>query len=250
MKRSAISASIPSPNAVGAKVRELVASWLIETPSSQRAGFLDRVEAMAAALSLWGSRTNLTANPGDPAEIAFHVIDSWALIAFAPASGRGAIERSLGTSASVLDLGAGAGFPGLVLAAAFDARFTLVESRRKRASYLEVAAHEMGLHNVTVERRRVTPDTVAAEFDLVTGRAFGGLADLYRIAARALRPSGLVLVYASAGQSLEEGSARHAGLAGPVTWEYRVAHGRRLVARTAAMWCGAKAVGASRKFPF
>jgi 16S rRNA G527 N7-methylase RsmG len=123
-----------------------------------------------------------------------------------------------------------------VLAAAFDAHFTLVESRRKRASYLEVVSHEMNLHNVTVEQRRIGPTVIQAGFNLVTGRAFGPLSDFYRIAAAALRPSGMVLVYASAGQNLAEDAARGAGLFGPAAWEYRVPHGGRDAARIAALW--------------
>jgi 16S rRNA (guanine(527)-N(7))-methyltransferase RsmG len=226
------------PAAIAAQARASVARWLAETPLRLREGFLVRIERMAATLALWGAHTNLTASPDDPDEIAFHVIDSLAPIAFASGGDRGALECAFAADAAVLDIGAGAGFPGLVLAAAFDAHFTLVESRRKRASYLEVAAREMELRNVTVERRRVSPRSVAAEFDLVTGRAFGALAGVYRIAAAALRPGGLLLLYASSGQGLEENDARGAGLAGPTTWEYRVAHGTRVAVRRAALWRG------------
>lgn len=191
---------------------------------------------MAATLALWGAHTNLTAHPDDPEEIAFHVIDSLAPVAFASAAERYALEAALAEGAAALDIGAGAGFPGLVLAAGFDARFTLAESRRRRASYLEVAAHEMDLRNVTVEQRRLSPRSLAAEFDLVTGRAFGTLADLYRIAVAALRPGGLLLLYASAGQDLAEADADRAGFERPATWEYRLAHGARVAIRKAALW--------------
>ena len=119
-----------------------------------REGFLERIEKMAATLALWGAHTNLTAEASEPAEIAFHVIDSLAPIAFASGADREALEAALAEGASALDLGSGAGFPGLVLAAAFEARFTLGESRRKRASYLQVAAHEMDLEE---RRNRATP---------------------------------------------------------------------------------------------
>ena len=77
-----------------------------------------------------------------------------------------------------------------MLAAAFAARFTLAEARRKRASYLQVAAHEMNLANVEVERRRASAESIASGFDLVTARAFGTSVELYEIAAAALRPAG------------------------------------------------------------
>jgi 16S rRNA (guanine527-N7)-methyltransferase len=230
------SMSCPSPEVIGEQVHVQVARWLAVTPFSPQEGFLDRIKRMAAALALWGSRTNLTASPDDPGEIAFHIIDSLAPIALAPDENRCAIESSFAAGASVLDVGSGAGFPGLVLAAAFDAHFTLVESRRKRASYLQLASREMGLRNVTVEQRRVDPQSIQAEFDLATGRAFGALSDLYPIAAAALRPNGHVLLYASAGQNLEADAARRAGLVGPARWEYSVARGERSAMRMAALW--------------
>ncbi len=214
----------------------MVARWLGGAPLRPREGFLDRIERMAATLALWGPHTNLTAHPGDPDEVAFHVIDSLAPIAFAPGEERAALEAALAAGAAALDIGAGAGFPGLVLAAAFDARFTLAESRRKRASYLEVAAREMDLPNAVVERRRLSPGGLEVQFDLVTARAFGPLAEVYRIAAAAMRPGGLLLLYAAAGQDLQEPSARTLGLERPAVWSYRVAHRERVAMRSAALW--------------
>ena len=63
----------------------------------------------------------------------------------------GTLSGEFAQGRRALDLGSGAGFPGLVLAAASSADFTLVESRRKRASFLQVAVGEMDLKNVTIE---------------------------------------------------------------------------------------------------
>jgi 16S rRNA (guanine527-N7)-methyltransferase len=218
-------------------VRERVARWLAETTLEPRDGFLERIEKMAATLELWGAHTNLTADASDPAEIAFHVIDSLAPMAFASGPNRETLEAALAEGASALDLGSGAGFPGLVLAAAFDARFTLAETRRKRASYLQVAAHEMDLENVVIEQRRVTARSIAHGFDLVTARAFGTSAELYEIAAAALRPDGILLLYASADQVLDASSGQSLaeGAADSATWTYRLQHGERVVTRTAVL---------------
>lgn len=224
------------PASVAAQTRTAVARWLAEAPLRPRQGFFDRIERMAATLALWGELTNLTARPGDPEEIAFHVIDSLAPLVFAPGEERAALDAALADGAGALDIGAGAGFPGLVLAAAFDARFTLAESRRKRASYLEVAAREMDLSNVIVERRRLSPRGLGPQFDLVTARAFGPLAEVYSIAAAAMRPAGLLLLYASAGQDLDPVAASAAGLAEPASWSYRIAHGEHAAMRVAALW--------------
>src|SRR5579885_2785423 len=106
------------------------------------ARFLQRMERFGAVLALWGARTNLTAKPEDPAEIAFHIADSLMPLKFMP--------DILGEGMRVLDFGSGAGFPGLVLASACDAQFTLAEARQKRASFLKVAAAEMGLDNTEI----------------------------------------------------------------------------------------------------
>ena len=223
-----------NPEKIAGDARQRVARWLRETTLTPRAGFLERIEKMAAALVLWGAHTNLTADASDPAEIAFHVIDSLAPIAFATGANRDALEAALAEGATVLDLGSGAGFPGLVLAAAFNARFTLAESRRKRASFLQVAAHEMGLKNVAIEQRRASARSIASGFDLVTARAFGTSLELYQIAAAALRPRGILLLYASADQVLDASSGQV--LIESAAWTYRLPHGERAATRTAILW--------------
>ena len=104
----------------------------------------------------------------------------------------------------MLDIGSGAGFPGLVLAAAINASVTLVEARRKRATYLTEAAIEMGLQNVRVECARAESLDVRDSFDLVTSRAFANPAALFEIAGRALRREGVLMLYVSADQKFDE----------------------------------------------
>jgi 16S rRNA (guanine527-N7)-methyltransferase len=259
-QRGALSASPANVESVaksiGIDARERVARWLGETRLRLREGFLERIETFAATLALWGAHTNLTADAGDPAEIAFHVIDSLAPFAFAAGANRDALQAALSEGGTTLDLGSGAGFPGLVVAAAFAGRVTLIESRRKRASFLQVAAHKMALDNVAIERRRASARTVACGFDLVTARAFGVSVELYDIAAAALRPGGMLLLYASSGQAssgqeLAEGDpgqpfdaskARAAHFTEPATWTYRLPHRESMAARTAALWRKPRAV--------
>jgi 16S rRNA G527 N7-methylase RsmG len=185
---------------------------------------------MAATLALWGARTNLTAEASDPAEISFHIIDSLAPVAFAECANRETLEAALAEGASALDLGSGAGFPGLVLAAAFEARFMLAEARRKRASYLQVAAHEIQLENVTIERRRGSAgggNIAAGLYHLVTARAFGTLF-LYASADQMLD--------VRTGEPLDDSRAHAMHFAERASWTYRLPHGERVVTRTAVLW--------------
>ncbi len=251
------STPIAIARATRAIVAEIVATAGFEPPPR----FLDRIETFAAALALWGAKLNLTAAPDDPAELAFHIIDSLAPLILVN-GGKGPIlagshatlvheiadaqlpdvsrkdlqdtgltssptlisdsnvpatrnpdhpnlttpppititSTDLGESAGtqtagaeltdelvtestpmlaasaaladafvagtrVLDLGSGAGFPALILAAACDADFLLVEVRRKRASFLRVTAAEMGLANVQVDSARAEPAALRSAHD-------------------------------------------------------------------------------------
>lgn len=72
---------------------------------------------------------------------------------------------------NVLDVGTGAGFPGLVLAIAIDkSHFTLCEPLKKRATFLRFVVTMLGLSNVTVVSKRVE-ELESFEFDLITSRA-------------------------------------------------------------------------------
>ncbi len=165
--------------------------------------FLDRMEKFAAILARWGAKMNLTAHPEDPEEIAFHIIDSLAPLVLDSEPAGYHPRESFAHGRRVLDVGSGAGFPGLVLAGASDAAFTLCEARRKRVTFLNVAIAETGLANVTVEPKYLSPADLDGDFDLVTSRALGPPAEFYRIAAAALRKGGIAILYANPEQRLE-----------------------------------------------
>ena len=72
---------------------------------------------------------------------------------------------------SILDVGTGAGFPGMILAIAYSDVYTvLCEPRKKRASFLKYVAMELELENVEVVKRRVE-DYSAKPFGLISSRA-------------------------------------------------------------------------------
>jgi 16S rRNA G527 N7-methylase RsmG len=198
--------------------------------------FWDRIERFAAALATWGSRINLTAEPHNPAATVFHLTDS-----LAPAflAGRRGGERLVGAfdaERRILDLGSGAGFPALVLAAATPARFTLVEARRKRASFLAVAASEMRLDNVTIEPLRASGGEHHGEVDLVLSRGVGTAAGFHRLASGALGTGGLAVLYANAGQRIGAAEAAACGLSDYLEICYELRRGPDTVARKLATW--------------
>ena len=93
-----------------------------------------------------------------------HIADSAQLLRFA------------GPGASGVDLGTGAGFPGLIIAALHDRHVTLVEERRLRVEFLHRAADAMGLRIEILHARaeRVPP----RPFDVISARAFAPLEKL------------------------------------------------------------------------
>lgn len=207
-------------------------------PSQPR--FLDRIERLAAALAMWGARMNLTAEPEEPSEIAFHIVDSLAPLILASRDDGAFLSGTFSAGKRALDLGSGAGFPGLVLAAASEAHFTLAESRRKRASFLTVTASEMGLHNVTVEAAHMNASQVEPvfepAFDVVTARAFGDPASVYRLSTAGLKPGAFAILYANPSQRLrlEETGAR--GLCECRRLAYEVERRDSIVNRILAVW--------------
>ncbi len=197
--------------------------------------FLGRIERMAATLAVWGPKINLTAHPRDPDEIVFHVFDSIIPISIAASS---KILR-LGRTHRMLDIGSGAGFPGLVIAAALNVNVTLVEARRKRATYLTEAAIEMGLQNVRVECARAESLDAPDSFDLVTSRAVANPGALFEIAGRGLHREGVLMLYVSADQKFDDvahAKAASAGLVEGTISGYDLRHGKQLMHRAIAVW--------------
>jgi 16S rRNA (guanine527-N7)-methyltransferase len=85
------------------------------------------------------------------------------------------------TPSSILDVGTGAGFPGLLLAMAYpNARTVLCEPRKKRASFLKYVAMELALENTTVIKKRVEEYT-HAPFGLISSRAVTNTAMLLKL---------------------------------------------------------------------
>lgn len=99
-----------------------------------------------------------------------HIIDSAQLVRFEPKPG-----------ASWLDIGSGAGLPGLVIAILGEGTVSLVEPRRLRAEFLGQAVDELGLGGrVTVRAAKV--ENLAGRFDTITARAVAPLDKLIGLA--------------------------------------------------------------------
>jgi 16S rRNA (guanine527-N7)-methyltransferase len=102
------------------------------------------------------------------------------------------------TKGSCVDIGSGAGFPGLVLALARpELDMTLLEPKRKRASFLRVALAELQRADVKVVEARL--EDLAGAFDLVISRATIPPLDLIPLSVSKLAPGGRMIITSGAG---------------------------------------------------
>lgn len=199
--------------------------------------FLHGMQVFGAALALWGTRTNLTARPDDPIETAFHIVDSLMPLVLAHRADLEDLARAFAAEGRVLDFGSGAGFPGLILASACPAHFTLAESRQKRASFLRVAAAEMSLDNVEILPVRLeAASSNLHTFDAILSRASGPPPEFYDIAAHALTPGGFAILYSTPSQRLDLTAARKAGLGSYRRLAYAANRADKRVERVLAVW--------------
>jgi 16S rRNA (guanine527-N7)-methyltransferase len=101
----------------------------------------------------------------------------------------------LPTVRRVIDMGSGAGLPGLVVACVRDLDVVLVDSRRRAGAFLEAAADELGVEvDVRIERLEAVDD----EADACTARALAPLPNAWELAHHLLRPGGRLIYFAGA----------------------------------------------------
>ncbi len=137
-------------------------------------------------ISKWNKVYNLTA-VRDPAEmLTHHLLDSLAAV--------GPLQKHLAArglvSAKLLDVGSGAGLPGVVFAICCpQLSVTCVDAVGKKAAFIKQAALALGLSQLTGLHARV--ETITEAFDVICSRAFASLSDFTSWSAKALAPDGV-----------------------------------------------------------
>lgn len=166
----------------------------LDLSPGQRQALLDYV----ALLQKWNQVYNLTAVRDPQAMLSHHLLDCLAVVA--------PLRTQLASMAvteplRLLDVGSGAGLPGLVLAICLpQLQVDCVDTVAKKASFIQQAALSLGLANLRGLHARV--ESLGAAYHVVSARAFSSLPDLVAGSDKALLPGGIWM--AMKGKSPEE----------------------------------------------
>ncbi|MDT0506487.1 16S rRNA (guanine(527)-N(7))-methyltransferase RsmG [Novosphingobium sp. MMS21-SN21R] len=167
--------------------------WLCDTLGADDS-VMRRLTRLVELLLEENERQNLVAKGTLPHVWVRHIIDSAQLLH---------VSRETLADGAWLDLGTGAGFPGLVIAATQPERaVTLVDSRRLRTEWLQRATDALGLANVSVVLSRVE-DLPSNSHAVISARAFAPLDKLVTLSARFSTPDTVWLLPKGAGAQHE-----------------------------------------------
>ena len=150
---------------------------------------LDKCAAYLALLEKWQKSVNLVARKTLDIAWQRHILDSGQLARYLPDGCK-----------VILDVGSGAGFPGLVLSIMQDATVHLVESDHKKTVFLQTVIRELGL-TATVHNERIESLPALAP-DVITARAFAPLGKAIGLMAPHMAPHTVLLLLK--GRNVEE----------------------------------------------
>ena len=142
---------------------------------------LAKLIAYVQLLAKWNKAFNLTSVREPQEMISRHILDSLAIQPYL-------------SGVSLLDVGTGAGLPGIPLAIVKpEMVITLLDSNSKKTRFLQQAKAELALENVTVIHSRVEQADLP-KFDLVTARAFSTINDIIDLAGRHCDDAGCLVL--------------------------------------------------------
>ena len=163
-------------------IREILEDFRLDIPSvnqfkiSQFKVYLDLLEK-------WNKKLNLTSEKAPKEILERHIFDS---LQYA---------RALSPKGEIKDIGSGAGFPGIPLKIIYpDLKITLIESQRKRCSFLEAAILKLGLDEIQVLNERAEKILPSGLVEAVIFRAVSDINNCLELAAPFLKIGGEVIL--------------------------------------------------------
>jgi 16S rRNA (guanine527-N7)-methyltransferase len=163
---------------IAASLAEGLATLGIALHAGAQAKLVDHLRL----IEKWNRVHNLTAVREPEKMVVLHLLDSLAVL------------PHVAGARTLLDVGSGAGLPGIPLAIARpDLAVTLVDASHKKAAFLRQAKAELGLANVDVVCDRVEKWLPERAYDVVVSRAFAELAEFVQQAGHLLAPGGTLL---------------------------------------------------------
>jgi 16S rRNA (guanine527-N7)-methyltransferase len=142
---------------------------------------VDQLLGFIKLIEKWNKSYNLTAIRGREDMVRLHLLDSLAIASY--------IEGN-----RVIDIGTGAGLPGIPLAIRLpETEFTLLDSNAKKTRFVQQAIVELKLKNATVFHSRAEHYQPGLPFNTVITRAFASLSDIVKLTAHLLGKDGVLL---------------------------------------------------------
>jgi len=161
-----------------AQLRAGVRALALEVSDAQITQLLD----YAALLQKWGRVYNLTAVRESGDVVTHHLLDSLAVV--------GPLRRMVPSAGKLLDVGSGAGLPGVAIAITWpDVRVDCVDAVAKKAAFVQQVAGALKLPNLRGVHSRV--ESLPGTYDVVASRAFASLADFVGLTDARVAESGV-----------------------------------------------------------
>ena len=152
---------------------------------------IERLLDYLTLLGKWNKSYNLTAITDPQKMLSYHLLDSLA------------IAKWISPGGNLLDVGSGAGLPGIPLAIALpESRWTLLDSNGKKTRFMQQALATCAVRNATVVKSRVEDYHAPEPLDIIVSRAYASLDDFAKSVAH-LRQAETVLMTMKTGLEVE-----------------------------------------------
>lgn len=163
------------------ELRKKISAGCDELGQRTDAGQADQFATLLTELEHWSARVNLTAIRSIDKMISGHLLDSLAVRPFLQGN-------------SIIDIGTGAGFPGLPLAIAEPERsFVLLDSNGKKIRFVQHIVSKLGLGNVRAVKARAEDYAAGETFDTVIARALATIPRIIELGGHLAGRKGVLL---------------------------------------------------------